>query len=73
MRVKICPSCNSPNVKLDQAIWWSDRIYYCKRCHYRSSLFPEIEVKNLEELKKLKLKPIKKISKVRKKGRIKSK
>lgn len=72
MHVRICPNCNSPDIVLDHAIWWGDRIYYCKRCHFRSSLFPEIVVKDARELKKLRLKPVRK-NRGRRKGKAKSK
>mgnify|MGYP001582633520 CR=1 FL=1 len=61
MNIRICPNCNSPNTEVKQSLLWiGDRIYHCKRCHFESTLFPEIMVKNLNELRKLKLRPLKK-------------
>lgn len=60
MHVRICPNCNSPNVEVKQSLLWvGDRIYVCKRCWHESTLFPEIFVKSLKDLEKLKLKPLK--------------
>ncbi len=73
MNIRVCPRCNSPNVTLDHAIWWGDRIYCCKRCKYQSSLFPEIEVKDIKELKKLRLRPVKKGKTAKRKGKARAK
>lgn len=59
MNVKLCPHCNSLSLKLDAA-FWGDRIYVCNSCGYRSPLVAEITVKNTTELKKLKVKKMRK-------------
>lgn len=63
MRLTICPKCNSPKVELDRRAWVQAtalKIYVCKKCGFSGNLFPTIEVKNLSELKKLKIKKFKK-------------
>ena len=70
MRVVICPKCNSPNIELDKRAWiqaTAVKLYTCKNCGHGGYIFPEIEVKNLNELKKLKIKKVK--SKVKKRSR----
>ena len=44
MRVKTCPNCDSVEISVDSTIWWGDNIYYCKKCGYRSKVFPVIDV-----------------------------
>lgn len=59
MKVRICPRCNSPKIELDRRAWIQAaalKAYACRNCGFGGYLFPEIEVKNLNELKKLKIK-----------------
>ena len=59
MNVKVCPRCNSPKVELDRRAWIQAtalKVYVCKNCGLGGYLFPEITVKSLNELKKLKVK-----------------
>ncbi|HLC67935.1 MAG TPA: hypothetical protein VJI12_03575 [archaeon] len=68
MHVRICPRCNSPNVEMEKlAFALGDRKWRCKSCSFESVLFPEITVKNLNELKKLRVKEIIKSKKSAKK------
>jgi transposase-like protein len=60
MNVRICPRCNSRDIEMEKLSFaLGDRKWRCKSCSFESVLFPEITVKNLGELKKLKVKRIK--------------
>jgi len=57
MNVRVCPGCNSPNVVVDSLM---DRKYRCVNCGFVSTLFPEIIVKKLDEIKNLRVRKVKK-------------
>jgi len=42
MGIKFCPNCGSREIKL--AAGGSIGIYECKKCGFRGSIFPEIEL-----------------------------
>ena len=59
MRIRICPRCNSPKIELDKRAWiqaTAVKLYVCRNCGHSGYVFPEIEIKNLDELKKIKVK-----------------
>ena len=58
-RVTICPRCNSPNIELDKRAWiqaTAVKLYICRNCSFSGYIFPVIEIKNLNELKRLRVK-----------------
>ncbi|MBI2971601.1 MAG: hypothetical protein HYY37_04265 [Candidatus Aenigmarchaeota archaeon] len=60
MKLRICPRCNSPKVSAESFLFFLSGMYLCQNCGYKSSLFPEIEVKNVMDVKKIRLKKMKK-------------
>ena len=46
--IKVCPKCNSLDIRMDP-FFWGGRIYQCRKCGFRSPLFPETPVKELEK------------------------
>ena len=56
--IKVCPKCNSTDVRLDP-FFWGGRIYQCRKCGFRSPLFPETPLKEIEKKIKLKYKRVK--------------
>jgi predicted RNA-binding Zn-ribbon protein involved in translation (DUF1610 family) len=54
--VKICPKCNSLNVRVDLrgplVAFGLPSIYVCEECGFKGYFFPEIDLNEKEELKK---------------------
>jgi transposase-like protein len=44
----MCPKCNSSDIRLDPLSWGS-RIYRCRNCGFRSPLFPDTPLKEVEK------------------------
>lgn len=63
--IKVCPKCNSADIRLDP-FFWGGRIYQCSKCGFRSPLFPETPIKEIEKKVRKKIK-----KKSKKKGRTK--
>lgn len=52
MRLRTCPNCGSANVTQDAFLFFLSGMYFCKKCGYKSPLFPEIDVRP-EDMKRL--------------------
>ena len=50
MGVKICPKCKSKEIKL--VAGGIVGLYECKKCGFKGSIFPEIEIKQKGKKKK---------------------
>ena len=49
--VKVCPKCNSLNLKVDSTLIFlgAPSNYICKECGYTDSFFPEVEITKVKE------------------------
>ena len=54
-RIKVCPKCDSTDIRLDP-FFWGGRIYQCRKCGFRSPLFPETPLEEIERRDKIKSK-----------------
>lgn len=50
--VKVCPKCNSLNIKMMLRSGWFIGLppsYRCKNCNFKSKFFPEVELEKIKE------------------------